>query len=135
MTAVLDFAPNHWNTGTRMVAIALADRVNEDDGGRCWPSIADISRRTGLDPRSVQRHIRYLEAEGVLRREGQRTNASGQPVSNLWTWCYWIAGRGDTTVRGRGDTTVTPATRGRGDTTVTQTLRSNHKREPLAVTS
>lgn len=88
IAAVLDFAPDHWTSGTRLVAIAIADRVNGD--GQCWPSIADLSRRTGLGERAVQRALRILEDEGVIRRHGQRIGTGGQPVSNLWTWTLWL---------------------------------------------
>jgi len=94
---VLDFAPIHWSSGTRMVAIALADRVNQDR--EAWPSIDDLSRRTGLDGRSVQRHLRILEDDGVITRVAQRMHG-GRPVSNLWRW-HWLPEM-------RGDTTVTP---------------------------
>lgn len=90
VATVLDFAPDHWNSGTRIVAIALADRVNQD--GQCWPSVADISRRTGLSPRMVKYHLRYLEDENVITCNGQRIGSSGQPVSNLWTWRFWKLG-------------------------------------------
>ena len=90
VATVLDFAPDNWNSGTRMVAIALADRVNQD--GQCWPSVADLSRRTGLSSRMVQKHLRYLEDEGVITRIGQRIGTSGQPVSNMWTWRFWRTG-------------------------------------------
>lgn len=82
---VLDFAPKHWTTGTRLVALALADRVN-GDSLECWPSVADISRRTGMDRRTVQRHLRQLEAEGVITNQGQRTTKSGAHGSNVWVW-------------------------------------------------
>lgn len=85
MATVLDFAPDHWNSGTRMVAIALADRVNSE--WQCWPSIADIRRRTGLSERMVQYHLRYLEEEGVIHCGGQRY-IDGHGLSNLWTWLW-----------------------------------------------
>lgn len=84
MTMVLDFAPEHWNTGTRMVAIALADRVN-GDSLECWPSVVDISRRTGLKKRQVQNHLRQLEAEGVITNLGQRP-VKGNRGSNTYRW-------------------------------------------------
>ena len=83
MSMVLDFAPEHWTTGTRLVAIALADRVNGD--GNCWPSLADVARRTGMSERQVRRHIRQLEADGALTNLGQRPGRQG-PTSNMWRW-------------------------------------------------
>jgi len=88
MATVLDFAPDHWHAGTRLVAIALADRVNGD--WQAWPSVADLSRRTGLSERVVQRYLRYLEAEGVIHCHGQRY-IDGHGVSNLWTWMWRLS--------------------------------------------
>ena len=85
IATVLDFAPPHWHAGTRMVALALADRVNGD--WQAWPSIADLSRRTGLSARAVQRYLRVLEDEGVISNHGQRV-IDGNAVSNLWTWLW-----------------------------------------------
>jgi hypothetical protein len=133
IVAVLDFAPDHWSSGVRMVAIAMADRVNMDEGGRCWPSVADIGRRTGLDRRTVQRHLRYLEQEGWIKNHGQRPGTTGgQPVSNMWTWEAWLNRRGGMGAAPRGDTSVTPLARDRGGMGAALTLSSNHKREPLA---
>lgn len=89
MTMVLDFAPKHWNAGTRLVALALADRVNGDTG-ECFPSVADIEARTGLCDRSVQRYLRQLEAEGVITNLGQRTKHDGTLGSNTYRWNLWI---------------------------------------------
>lgn len=85
ITMVLDFAPDHWTTTQRLVALAIADRVNGDTL-ECWPSISDIARRVGIHERSVQRAIRSLEAEGVITRLGQRPDRNGVPKSNVWTW-------------------------------------------------
>lgn len=84
-TLVLDFAPPHWNSGTRLVALALADRVGSD--WVCWPSVDDISRRTGLKPRMVKYHLRYLEEERVIARE-ERRRGNGSQQSNLWIWLW-----------------------------------------------
>jgi DNA-binding transcriptional ArsR family regulator len=82
---VLDHAPDHWNTGTRMVALALADRVGDEYV--CWPSIEDLARRTGLKPRMVKYHLRYLEEEGVIARQ-ERRRGNGSQQSNLWVWLW-----------------------------------------------
>jgi hypothetical protein len=89
IATVLDFAPEDWSPSMRIVAIALADRVNSD--WEAWPSIADISRRTGLSERMVQYNIRDLEQAGVIERLGQKRNRRGQPVSNLWKWRWALA--------------------------------------------
>ena len=125
MVAVLDFAPDTWSTGTRMVALALADRVNQD--GQAWPSLADIARRSGLSTRQVRTHLRTIEADGWIRCEGQRINGGGQPVSNLWTWTRWMElGRHSTSGGGRKPTSA-PTVRGRAEAHFRQTVSSNHK--------
>lgn len=128
VSAVLDFAPDHWTPAVRIVALALADRVNHEH--QCWPSIADIARRTGLDPRSVQRQLRIIEADGWVERVGQRRTGCGQPVSNLWIWRHWPDG-GVTPVPGGGVAWVSPPPRGGGVAPVSPKPSSlNHKREP-----
>jgi DNA-binding Lrp family transcriptional regulator len=68
-----------------MVALALADRVNQD--WEAWPSLEDIARRTGLSPRQVRTHLRQLETEGVIENRGQRV-INAQATSNLWIWLW-----------------------------------------------
>lgn len=80
---VLDFAPEHWTSGTRMVAIALADYANTDTG-EAWPSVRNIARRSGLSERQVQRHLRIIEEDGWIRR-GNPLRA-GRPGTTLWIW-------------------------------------------------
>jgi len=87
MTMVLDFAPEHWGSGVRLTALALADRVNQD--WQAWPSLADISRRTGLSERQVRTHLRQLEAEGVIVPIVRR-KPDGTRQPNLWTWLWKI---------------------------------------------
>ena len=89
VATILDFAPNHWNASTRLVALALADRVNPDSL-ECFPSLKDISRRTGLSERYIQRILRQLETENVIVCMGQRRMKSGSPGSNVWVWKYLI---------------------------------------------
>jgi len=82
---VLDLAPAHWPPGTRMVALALADRVNQD--WEAWPSLDDIATRSGLTTRMVRSHLRQLEAEGVIANTGQRIIGT-RAYSNLWIWLW-----------------------------------------------
>ncbi len=105
MSLVLDFAPDHWSPSTRMVAIALADRVGTD--WTCWPSIADIAQRAGMSRRQAIRHLRILEGEGIIASQEQR-RPNGSRKSNLWIW-LWIT-HTDTPLQ--GDTGDTP----QGDT-------------------
>lgn len=107
ITMVLDFAPSHWIPATRMVALALADRVNQD--GQCWPTIADIQRRTGLSERWVRYQLRLIEADGWIElvRQG-RHNAYGQPVNNVWIWRMWATGGGHSAAGGGGHPSAPP---------------------------
>lgn len=130
IVTVLDFAPEHWGPATRLVALALADRVNQD--GQAWPSLADIARRSGLQTRMVRRHLRLIEEDGWIRCEGQRINGGGQPVSNLWTWLTWTQLGGNSSTGGGRSPSTAPLVRGRGVLQYRQTLSSNHKREPEA---
>ena len=85
ITAVMDLAPNGWSSGTRLVAIALADRVN-DTTGLAWPSLNELGRRTGItDPRGLRRHLRTLEADGWISRD-DRLTGSGRKTSNTYRW-------------------------------------------------
>ena len=104
---VLDFAPSHWTSSTRMVAIALADYANTDTGN-AWPSIANLSRRSGVSVRQVQRCLREIEADGWIERT--RLHSVG---TNLWIWRKRIALGGDTHVT-PPVTPVSPPLRGKG---------------------
>ena len=104
---VLDFAPAHWTPSTRMVAIALADYSNGDNG-LAWPSVANLSRRSGVSVRQVQRCLRDIEADGWIVKAGIHSRGT-----NLWIWNKRISLGGDT-----GDTPpltlVSPLARGMG---------------------
>lgn len=130
IATILDFAPAHWSSGTRMVAIALADRVNHE--WLAWPGLGDIARRTGLDERQVRRHLRQLEAEGVIRLMGQRVTG-GKAGSNLWEWMWTMtgrSGRADIHDPLRADMGVRPSTRARADIHDPRTVITNHQLEP-----
>jgi hypothetical protein len=51
-------------SSTKLVLLALADRANAD--GKSWPSIARVATETGMDKRSVYRHIRQLVDDGLV---------------------------------------------------------------------
>lgn len=86
LVLILDFAPPHWSSGLRLVAIALADHVGEDYD--CWPSVTTLSRRTGLSPRMVRRYLTDLEMEGVIAREPQYRD--NRQTSNLYSWLWRV---------------------------------------------
>lgn len=52
---------------SRLVLIALANHARPD-GSAAFPSIATMRRYTGLDERTIRRHLRDLEAQGVISR-------------------------------------------------------------------
>jgi len=54
---------------TRLVLIALADRANES--GECYPSVADLSRRSNANTKTVRKCIRDLVEMGLLEVELQ----------------------------------------------------------------
>ena len=104
---VLDFAPAHWTPSTRMVAIALADYSNGDNG-LAWPSVANLSRRSGVSVRQVQRCLRDIEADGWIVKAGIHNRGT-----NLWIWNKRISLGGDTHVT-PPLTLVSPLARGTG---------------------
>lgn len=56
----------HVKPAVKLVALVLADHANDD--GLCWPSYARIAERTGVDKRTVQRHVKTLTGMGVLTK-------------------------------------------------------------------
>lgn len=50
----------------KLVAVVLADHADAD--GVCWPSYRRIAERTGLDDRTVRRHVRTLIELGVITK-------------------------------------------------------------------
>jgi biotin operon repressor len=58
-------------TGQKFVLLALADRAG-DDGKSCFPSQKEIAKKTSITVRSVQKHLVWLEGEGLLKRVERR---------------------------------------------------------------
>lgn len=83
ITTVFDRAPSTWPSGQRLVALALADKVNEH--GTAWPKLNTLAAMTGLSARNVSRHLAALESEGWITRE-TRTGDTGRQTSNLYRW-------------------------------------------------
>jgi len=111
MVTVFDFAPPHWDSATRLVALIIADHVN-DSTGECHPSIGRVAYRAGLSTRQVRRIIARLEQDNVVKRLSRFEN--NRQTSNLYLWTNPVdvslggdahdRGRGDVSVRDRGDT-------------------------------
>lgn len=84
----------------RPVFTALATYAQADGAG-AWPSVATLADVLGVDRRTVQRHLRALEAEGFVRAVGPRPHGrmDRRPVT------YAL-------VLERGGATVTPLRHG-----------------------
>jgi len=65
----------------KLVLIKLAD--NASDRGECFPSIAYIAEQCEISERSVQNHIKQLEADGLLKIENRKSE-SGLNKSNIY---------------------------------------------------
>jgi hypothetical protein len=59
MTRVWDVQLPH---ADKLLLLALADNANDE--GLCWPSVATLARKAGMDERTVQRAIGRLVAAG-----------------------------------------------------------------------
>lgn len=49
----------------KLVLLAMADHA-DDEGGNAYPSVARLAEKCSVDPRTVQRTLRALEASGLL---------------------------------------------------------------------
>lgn len=61
----------------KLVLIKLAD--NASDQGECWPSYQHIADQCEIDRSTVRKHIKQLEAQGLVRienREGPKGNST-----------------------------------------------------------
>jgi len=88
ITVVLRHAPEEWPSGTRLVALALADHVNAD--AEAWPTIQRLAWMTNLDRRTVQRHLRRIEHDGYIETVGQRYDPQGFARATVYKWRMWI---------------------------------------------
>lgn len=61
---------------TKFVLVALGDYADAD--GCVWPSLKDLSAKTGQDRKTVIASLDRLEAEGYLVDTGRRKGLSGQ---------------------------------------------------------
>lgn len=62
----------------RLIMLALADHA--DDDGRCYPSMARLSQRTGLSERAIQTNVKNLTDAGYLKV----ITGGGKSHSNLY---------------------------------------------------
>lgn len=62
---VAAFAAQVGNPSRKLVLLKLADNAN--DSGVCWPSLQYVAEQTELSRDSVKRHIKDLEAAGMIK--------------------------------------------------------------------
>ncbi|EPJ8754263.1 MULTISPECIES: helix-turn-helix domain-containing protein [Pseudomonas] len=107
----------------KLVLIKLAD--NASDQGECWPSYQHVAEQCEIDRSTVRKHIKQLEAQGLLRienREGPKGNST-----NLYFLTLSGVGRKSTPV-GPESTGVGPQpTGGVGP----ESTRTSHSSEPV----
>ncbi len=107
----------------KLVLIKLAD--NAGDQGECWPSYQHIADQCEIDRSTVRKHIKQLEAQGLVRienREGPKGNST-----NLYLLTISGVGRKSTPV-GPESTGVGPQpTGGVGP----ESTRTSHSFEPV----
>lgn len=70
----IPFKPSH-----KYTLIAYADHADHE-GKNIWPAVSTISRKTGLDERTIQRLTRDLEMIGLLVEDG-----TGPRGTNRWS--------------------------------------------------
>lgn len=61
----------------KLVAVALADCANANHGGVAFPSIGTLVARTGICETQVRVHLRRLETDGWIAREGSANGGRG----------------------------------------------------------
>jgi len=108
----------------KLVLIKLAD--NASDQGECWPSYQHIADQCEIDRSTVRKHIKHLEAQGLVRienREGPKGNST-----NL----YYLTLRNPA---GQNSTPVGPESTGVGQQPTggvgPESTRTSHSFEPV----
>jgi DNA-binding transcriptional ArsR family regulator len=108
----------------KLVLIKLAD--NASDQGECWPSYQHIADQCEIDRSTVRKHIKHLEAQGLVRienREGPKGNST-----NL----YYLTLRNPV---GQNSTHVGPESTGVGQQPTPpvgpESTRTSHSFEPV----
>lgn len=108
----------------KLVLIKLAD--NASDQGECWPSYQHIADQCEIDRSTVRKHIKHLEAQGLVRienREGPKGNST-----NL----YYLTLRNPV---GQNSTPVGPKSTGVGPQPTPpvgpESTRTSHSFEPV----
>lgn len=69
---------------TKIILLGLANHAGADFGD-ARPSVATLARYAHCDPRTVQRHLRNLEADGWITREGAHAlNGRADRAVTVW---------------------------------------------------
>lgn len=67
-------------TGEKIVLLMMANYADAD--GKCWPSLTTLSRDTGLSKSTVQRAIKSLVKQGLVKTEARTYR--GRTISNVY---------------------------------------------------
>lgn len=111
MTLVWDGYPGG---GTELLALlALADW--SDDEGRCWPSIAAISKKTRLSRSQAQRVVHHLIETGYVTVTGNETGGAPGSTRQYRINVNKLTGSVDATPTGRTGATGSANATGRMD--------------------
>lgn len=68
----------------KLVLMRLADRANDE--GHCWTKLSRIASECSMSIRTVQRHLRALEASKIVEVE-ERYRPNGSQRSNGYRLC------------------------------------------------
>ena len=68
------------STHEKFVLIMMANYA--DSNGRCWPSLNTLSRDTGVSKSTVQRAIKSLAKQGLIKIESRTYR--GRTISNAY---------------------------------------------------
>ena len=107
----------------KLVLIKLADNAN--DRGECWPSYLHIADQCEIDRSTVRKHIKQLEAQGLLRIEN-RVGPKGNS-SNLYHLTLWGVGQNSPPVGPESTDVGQQPTGGVGP----DSTRTSHSSEPV----
>lgn len=104
--------------GTELLALlALANWA--DDDGRCWPSIASISKKTRLSRSQAQRVVHRLIESGYVSVTGNETGGPPGSTRQYLINLDMLTGCMDATPTGRTDATGTGSAHATGSTDAT----------------
>lgn len=131
------------DNGEKMLFIALLNRANSR--GESWPSLAVLSKDTGLSESTVRRRLKKLVGLGMIEKINRKTD-DGEYLNNLYKVNVWqpggygqsdhTYGQGDPTY-GQGDllsTTQRSTTQGvrKPETTIPEGWAPNEKHREYA---